>query len=224
MAESEIIMTIYMFTGTPGSGKSYHQAESIYYANRRNVPVVANFDVNRNLLKNPGRFHAFSNLDLKPEALVKISQDYQMEVGPENVKEGTLKLFIDECGLVFNARKWSDKSRESWVQFMLQHRKLKYDVILVTQFDDMVDKQIRSLVEYEVIHRKLNNVGWQGRIFNALALGHPIFVCVNYWYPMKQRLGSEFVIGRSKFYSMYDTDYLFYNINDASSEALSAKS
>lgn len=201
-------MTIYMYTGTPGSGKSYHQAESVYYANLRNVPVIANFDVNRDSLRNPNGFHHVDNSELTPEYLYRFGLDYLM-LHPD-AKEGSIKLFIDECGVIFNSRKWSDKARAEWVRFMLQHRKLKYDVILVTQFADMVDKQIRSLVEYEIIHRKLNNVGWVGRLVNVLMLGHPVFVCVNYWYPMKERLGSEFVLGRKKFYGMYDTDTLFY--------------
>lgn len=215
MEVGEDAMTIFMFTGTPGSGKSYHQSESIYWANRRGCPVVANFDVNRDLLKNPNGFHAYDNMSMSVDELVRISRDYVM-MHPD-AKEGSIKLFIDECGVIFNARKWSDKARAEWVQFMLQHRKLKYDVYLVTQFADMVDKQIRSLVEYEVIHRKLNNVGWVGRLVNLLAFGHPIFVCVNYWYPMKQRLGAEFVLGRKKYYSMYDTDFLFYS-QDASQD------
>ena len=201
-------MTIYMFTGTPGSGKSYHQAESLYYANRRGLPVIANFEVNRELLKHPNNFYCKENIELTPEYLYKFGLDYLM-LNPD-AKEGSIKLFIDECGVIFNSRKWSDKDRAEWVRFMLQHRKLKYDVYLVTQFADMVDKQIRSLVEYEIIHRKLNNVGWVGRFFNVLTLGRPIFVCVNYWYPMKQRLSAEFVLGRKKFYGMYDTDALFY--------------
>ena len=37
--------------------------------------------------------------------------------------------------------------------FFSQHRKLGYRVILVAQFSEMIDKQIRALIEYEYIHR-----------------------------------------------------------------------
>ena len=36
-----------------------------------------------------------------------------------------------------------------------QHRKLGYRVILIAQFDRMLDRQIRSVLEYEYIHRKV---------------------------------------------------------------------
>ena len=37
---------IKLFSGTPGSGKSLHTAEKIYYALRAGRPVIANFDIN----------------------------------------------------------------------------------------------------------------------------------------------------------------------------------
>lgn len=198
---------IYMFTGTPGSGKSYHQAESVYYAVNSGHHVIANFDVNRDMLKHPEMFHYWDNQEITPRRL----QEFSKEVKPSD--EGEIKLYLDEVGVIFNARDYRAFDRANWVKFFVQHRKLKYDVILVTQFDTMIDKQIRSLVEYEVKHRKLNNVGWVGKLVNFFTFGKPVFVCVTYWYPMKQRLSAEFVMGRKKFYKMYDTDMLFENAN-----------
>ncbi len=37
---------IYLFTGTPGSGKSLHTAQVIYYQLRSKKPCIANFDIN----------------------------------------------------------------------------------------------------------------------------------------------------------------------------------
>ena len=37
---------IYMYTGTPGSGKSYHVAKEIYWNLRHGRNVIANFDIN----------------------------------------------------------------------------------------------------------------------------------------------------------------------------------
>lgn len=47
---------IYLYTGTPGSGKSYHAAEVVDRALRRKVPVIANFQVNLNPKKHKGEF------------------------------------------------------------------------------------------------------------------------------------------------------------------------
>ena len=40
------IMTVYLFTGTPGSGKSVHQAMIVYYAVKLGKPVIANYEIN----------------------------------------------------------------------------------------------------------------------------------------------------------------------------------
>lgn len=194
-------------TGTPGSGKSYNMAIDIYWACRRSQPVVANFDVNRKMLGKYEKYFIFlENEEITPQSLAAISAGY---FGDSGVKEGSLRLYIDECAIMFGARTWNDRSRPDWLKFFQQHRKLGYDVYLITQFDTMIDKQIRAVVEYEVKHRKLNNVGWVGKFASVLFLGHPVFACVRYWYPMKERLACQWVIGRKKFYRMYDTFITF---------------
>ena len=81
-------------------------------------------------------------------------------------------------------------------------------VVLVAQFDRMLDRQIRSLIEYEWIHRKVSNFGIQGKIFSLL-FGGKLFVAVKVWYPMKQKVGSEFFMYKKKFSDIYDTYALF---------------
>ena len=47
---------IYLYTGTPGSGKSLHLAEAIYKSLRRGQPVIANFEINtQNIKKRKGK-------------------------------------------------------------------------------------------------------------------------------------------------------------------------
>lgn len=209
VVKGEVILMITLYTGTPGSGKSYSQALGIYYALKMGIPVVANFQVNLDVVKSKEElpFYYLPDDEMNPVNLARISNELRSEHGIN--KEGGIRLYIDECGIYFNARNWNDSQRKQWVQFFLQHRKLKYDVYLVTQFDTMLDKQIRSLVEYEVKHRKLNNVGWVGVLANVLCLGHPVFCAVTYWYPMKERLSASWSIGRRKIYRMYDTDVIF---------------
>ena len=83
-----------------------------------------------------------------------------------------------------------------------------FEVVLVAQFDRMLDRQIRSLIEYEWIHRKVSNFGIQGKIFSLL-FGGKLFVAVKVWYPMKQKVGSEFFMYKKKFSDIYDTYALF---------------
>lgn len=203
------VMTIYLFTGTPGSGKSLHQAMNIHWALKLGKPVVANFEIN-DAAYSPGLFRFCDNSELSPGFL----EDFALAYFADNAdklrkREGRIKLYLDECQLLFNSRDWNAKDRMRWVRFFSQHRKLGYDVYLVAQFDTMIDKQIRSLVEYEVKHRKFNNFGKVGSLLNAVMLGRAVCVGVTYWYGMRERLGSEFFLGRKRYYELYDTLKLF---------------
>ena len=74
----------------------------------------------------------------------------------------------------------------------------------MAQFDKMLDRQIRALIEYECIHRKVSNFGIWGKIFSLFA-GGKLFVCVKVWYPMKEKVGSEFFRAKKKYYQLYDS-------------------
>ena len=193
---------IYLYSGTPGSGKSLHTASVIYWTLRRGLPVISNFAINTGRIKRAkGEFQEIENDNLKPDYLIDYSIDYFQG---SKVKEGTILLVIDECQLIFNAREWNIKGRNEWLSFFTQHRKYGYDVILVAQFDRMIDRQIRALIEYEQIHRKVSNYGIKGKILSAFCFGN-LFVSVKVWYPMKERVGSEFFVAHKKYYSLYDT-------------------
>lgn len=194
---------IFLYSGTPGSGKSLHSAQVIYWALRQNKPVVANFSVDIQKIKHAKKenFIEYDNSDLSPELLRSISKEYFKD---HKFKEGSIKLFIDECQLVFNAREWNVKGRSEWLGFFTNHRKYGYDIYLVAQFDRMIDRQIRSLIEYEYIHRKVSNYGWKGFLLSLFGGGN-LFVSVKMWYPLNERVGSDFFRASKKYYSIYDT-------------------
>lgn len=73
----------------------------------------------------------------------------------------------------------------------------------------MLDKQVRTIIEYECSHRKVNNVGLFGKIVSILAIGHPVVCGVTRWYGQKMRLSSEFFLGTKKYYRLYDTFKIF---------------
>lgn len=201
------VMTIRLYTGTPGAGKSLHMAQILYWQLKAGRVVVANFDINREMFDDDelSRFYFLDGDHLDPHRLAEIARDHVSG----RVIEGEVKLFVDECQLVFNAREWNDSRRKDWVKFFTQHRKLSYDVYLVTQFGEMLDKQIRALVEYEVMHRKLNMVGWVGKLVDLLFFRHPVVVAVTYWAPVRQRLSGEWMLGTRKFYNLYDSYHIF---------------
>ena len=101
---------IFLYSGTPGSGKSLHVAERLYHLLRAGRPTVCNFPINLNRIPKKKRelFCYKSNLEITPEFLIEFSQKHFQG---KKVKESSLLLVIDECQLMFNARDWSKSGR-----------------------------------------------------------------------------------------------------------------
>lgn len=198
---------IYLFSGTPGSGKSLDMAMNICSDIRFGRPVVANFDINVEAV--PGKHRApfwyVPNNELNPDRLLSISRDW---FGSHRFHEGAIRVYIDECQLLFNARAWADADRKNWISFFSQHRKYGYDIFLVAQFDRMVDRQIRSLVEYEIKHRKISAFGFKGWLLSLL-LGGNTFIKVRVWYGINEKIGWELFHYRRRYSRIYDTFNLF---------------
>lgn len=193
---------IYLYSGTPGSGKSLHQASIIEAWLRLGKPVIANYSIATHLIKKcKGNFTEVNIFELTPEYLKEYSINYFKE---HSFKEGTIRLFIDESQLIFNSRDWGQKGRKEWLEFFTQHRKYGYDIFLIAQFDRMLDRQIRSLIEYEVIHRKVSNFGLRGKILSLLC-GGKLFVSVKVWYPMKEKTGAEFFKYSRRLAALYNS-------------------
>ncbi|MEG1709606.1 MAG: zonular occludens toxin domain-containing protein, partial [Anaerovoracaceae bacterium] len=156
---------IYLYTGTPGSGKSLHCAEVLYRSLMRGTNVIANFDINltvfgKKSLKQQRKMGAFlylDNSDITPKYLFDYSVSFHRRNTNGHIVEGQTLVVIDECQILFNSRDWQAKDRMKWATFFTQHRKYGFDIILITQFDRLIDRQIRCLVEYEVIHRNVRN-------------------------------------------------------------------
>lgn len=200
-----------IYTGTPGSGKSLHVASRLCGLLRSNHLVITNFEVDRKRIPNPEMLVILDNSRLKnPKAVRGIIDDYWQSVD-KPVHEGAIVLFIDEAQLLFNSREWSKTQGSGWISFFTQHRKFGLDIVLVAQFMEMIDRQVRSLIEYEYIHRKVSNFGGMGLIagfvmflINCFTFGK-LFVAVKIWVPLKQRVGAEFYIARPGLYKIYDT-------------------
>lgn len=197
---------IYLYSGTPGSGKSLHQAENIYWRLRRNKPVVANYQINLSKIRGyKDSFYYLDNTELTPQVLMKISRKLFPHGRP---REGSIQLYIDEAQLLFNAREWNAAGRRDWLTFFTEHRKYGYDIFLIAQFDRMLDRQIRGVIEYEVKHRKVTNFGSLGILLKLLSFGD-LFVSVTLWYSMKERINAHFFRFHRRYARLYDTYKVF---------------
>lgn len=203
---------IELYSGTPGSGKSLHVAKIIRERLRMyNCVIIGNFYVNQNTMKKrKGTYIYVDNSRLYPERLIKFAIRYARHKG-RRLKEDELYLFIDEAQLLFNSRDWQLIKTSGWVSFYSQHRKLGFYIGLIAQFDRMLDRQIRSLVENEIKHRKVSRAGLFGKLLGFLT-GDNLFIYIKIWYPMKQKVYSEFFLGTKKVYDLYDSYGLFQTI------------
>ena len=209
-------MTVYLYSGTPGSGKSCHQAEVMYYMLKGGYDIVANYYFNvAKCGKIKGSFTEIDNDHLTPAWLMAHSKEY---FSHHRFKEGRILLFIDESQLLFNSREWGRQDRAGWLSFFTQHRKYGYDIFLIAQFDRMLDRQIRSLIEYNVIHRKFSNGSWKVKLL-GLFLGGNSYMAVCVWYPMKQVTGSRIHHIRKRWYSLYDSYKDFSSDSDCDGSA-----
>lgn len=99
---------IYLYSGTPGSGKSLDTARVILNTIRVKKPIICNFSINvpAKMQDKSKYFHFWSNDELSVDRLVAFSRDY---FSNHKFKEGAITLVIDEAQLLFNSREWNKK-------------------------------------------------------------------------------------------------------------------
>lgn len=205
-------MSIWLYTGTPGSGKSYHAAKDIVSRLKRPGGLICNFPVNEDFVpakRRKSHVEYWDNSELTAERLVAYALEHH-KIG----KEGQTLVIIDECQIIFNCRDFGRKDRAAWVTLFSQHRKLGFNFTLITQNDRMLDKQIRALVETEIRHRKLNNYGFGGLLISLT--GMTWFVAIEYWYGgNKLQLGHQMFAYHKKYAKVYDSFKLFSDMVSA---------
>lgn len=197
-------MTIYAYTGVPGSGKSLNAASQVRFFLNHGRPVVSNFSLSDGApARDPGLFHYVSNSELTPSFLEDFAGSWWSD--PSHVfSENSLLLCLDEVQCIWNSRRWSDRDRLSWVEFFSQHRKYGYRIILIAQSTKMIDNQFRYLIDTEVNHRKFSSFGTLG-FLASLPFRGLLFLRVSYLYQSQERLGSEWYVGRRADMDMYDS-------------------
>lgn len=202
---------IELYSGTPGSGKSLHLARKVRDCLKFSCPVIGTFHINKDMLWKHSKYpYTYVNIyDLSPRFLMEYYESHKEQYLKRGV-EGSFLLVIDECQRIFNSREWQVNSdRKDWITFFSEHRHYGFNVILVSQMDIMIDRQIRGLLEYNYLHRKVDNFGIGGHIMKIF-LGN--FCVVKTWYAIKgYNLGSEFIRGNKKLYNFYNTfeDFAF---------------
>lgn len=189
------------YTGVPGAGKSLHVIQKAVAYLRRGKNVIANFPLKVDeVKKNKGHYYYVSNDDLSVDYLMQFARTMHRER-----EEGQTLILVDEASVKFNARRYMDEDRLPFLSFFAQHRKYGYEIILVQQSLGQIDKQVREMVEIEVLHRKLNNYAW------FWIVPFPIFVAIERNVSVRQKNSHEFFLYSKKYGELYDTFFEFDN-------------
>ena len=102
-------MSITLYTGTPGSGKSFHAAKDIEHRMRRGGTLICNFPVNTGFVRKcRAQVEYWDNSELTAERLVAYALEHH-KIG----KEGQALVVIDECQIIFNCRDFGRKDRNA---------------------------------------------------------------------------------------------------------------
>lgn len=119
------------------------------------------------------------------------------------LKDESIYNSFDTNKLLNRPRNFNDKDRMPFLEFFPQHRKYGFEIVLISQNMRQIDRQIRDLIEIEVIHRKLNN-------FSLWAiLPFPLFVAIERNNAIKAKNDHEFFLYSKKVGNLYDTFYDF---------------
>jgi zona occludens toxin len=163
-----------VITGTPGSGKSYASVRLIAEAVEKGKPVATNVPLREGweytlARRNPLR-RGRAGIEARAaryRSMVYVSEDVMdlLRVRLRGEGEGRGVLVLDEAHRALNARKWDAavgmtrdeaiEARDELIRFFSGHRHYGFDVYILSQDEQNVDKQVRTLGEYLV---RLKNV------------------------------------------------------------------
>lgn len=209
---------MYLYSGTPGSYKSYHAVSEILKWLSWGRDVIANFPVDPskffsgNKLDKLGKFYFIPNTELTVDYLLNHHKNHHKP----SIKAQTLVVF-DEASIPFNSRQFDKKDRMEWVNFFANHRHFNFDIILICQQDRMLDRQIRSLLEYDYKFRAIKNMNLAMMIASLLC--HGLYHIVEVWYPCRMKIDTRLCKFNIKKARCYDTMALFkFSDNSSTSE------
>lgn len=144
---------IYFLTGQPGTGKSTLAVERAIndYA-MRGRRVVANFPIDfAPVARRRSSALSRASCQVIPDRPTRADLDF-IGIGSEIQHEESFGLLlVDEAGVWLSSRTWAGSERERIIDWLSQSRKRCWDIILIAQGVDMIDKQVRNAIVEGVV-------------------------------------------------------------------------
>lgn len=149
-------MAVYSVEGKLGTGKTKFcvwRAQEALRAGRR---VASNVDLDLGKLT-PERAASYIRVPDKPTEFDLVAIGAGNPDSYDEDKNGV--LILDELGTWLNARSFQDKSRAGVIDWLIHARKHGWDVYLIVQDANMIDKQVReALIEFQCRCIRLDKV------------------------------------------------------------------
>jgi hypothetical protein len=186
---------IYLYTGTPGSGKTLSAVKKIITSGKH---VITNIVLDMSKTKRWNDVTYVETYDLTPKRLFQFYKQHKPK------REGDLLFVFDEAQQVLGCRDWNADDRKAWISFFMEHRKLRYTVILISQWSKMLDKQVVPLIDYEWAFRRMSRFGLFGFIIFVLTLGEKYLVVEKY-KPLDMVIGKHLSMVGRKYYRYYNS-------------------
>jgi len=222
---------ISLYSGTPRSGKTLHATIDIIGMLKMGRNIICTYPIKLIGIKGiKGKFYYIPD---NAEMLSKQQQQAMAKAAAEGGyiylpgsqltvpflykfalkyhkkgRENQTFIVIDEAHRFFNPRDYSKPDRKDWCLFMSVHGHLGFSMILISQHDRLLDRQVRYQIEYEVKHRAIGHYKTFGRILTVL--GIKIFVAIHCWYAVKgEKDYVEVFRYKKKYGRLYDSYALF---------------
>ncbi len=151
-------MSIYVVTGKLGAGKTLVAVSRIREYLQMKRRVATNIDLD---LQKMGRLPSGTVVNRLPD-FPSADDLWGLGRGHERARYNERRnglIVIDECARLFNSREWNADGRKPLLNYFLHARKQRWDVILLVQDVDMLDKQLRGLLcEHLVICKRFDRL------------------------------------------------------------------
>jgi len=207
-------MPVYFVTGGLGSGKGLAAISQIKQYAFLGKKIAGNIDVYlEHLCEKIDSRVTYTRLPDRP------TKADLMALGSGNDtydNDNNSLLVLDELATWFNSRTWQDKGRADLLDWLVHSRKHGWDVILIVQSIEVVDKQLtESLLDYHVPMSDLGkiNVPIIGRAWSHLSpknkpLKLPKIHMGTLWYKNKVK-ADKWIFRAKALYKAYDTKQIF---------------
>lgn len=202
-------------TAPPGGGKSFYAIRAVSKALDDGAIVAGNVKLrpdwakrinNRNYARwlRPFKHRSWP---ADAEARYFFSEDLPelFNVRLQGEGEGRGLMVLDEAHNWMNARSWSAGDRDEIVRFFTQHRKLGWNVLLIAQDAEMIDKQVRRNFEYHTQLRNLKKARYAGVPISPINM----FLAVTTWHAATRVVVKREVFPLSWRKNLYDTNATF---------------